>query len=203
MAYTDVKIASMAMAKLGGGSISSFNDQTERSATIGTIYDGLREKIMTLPVPWHFAMTKRQLAQVNQTPAFEFEYMYQIPAEAIAGIWAMYNDSAQGLNPVKDFKVYGDKLECNYEYCYVDYKIMPDEGSWPVWFANFMVAALQAEACLYITDNATLERTLMEYAYGPPEMNGMGGLLGRIILVNQQMQGSMQELDFPLTDIRD
>src|SRR5688500_11278822 len=84
MAVTDVSICSRALVGLGAGSISSFNEESDRSIICRETYPGLKAALLS-KYAWRFLMTKKLLTRDALAPIGEWAYSYVVPGEAISG----------------------------------------------------------------------------------------------------------------------
>lgn len=75
---TAVQIANSALMKLGGDRISALTQATKSAQLISAGYDLWRDEVLR-GHPWKFALTRAQLAPNATTPAFEYDFTYDLP----------------------------------------------------------------------------------------------------------------------------
>jgi len=77
---TEVSICSNALRRLGDDPITALTDDTERARLCNAFYVPSRDLVLRLH-PWNFAVTRATLAQLSDTPAYEYAYQYALPAD--------------------------------------------------------------------------------------------------------------------------
>lgn len=77
---TEVSICSNALRRLGDDPITSLTDDTERARLCNSFYVPSRDLVLRSH-PWNFAVTRATLAQLSDTPAYEYSYQYALPAD--------------------------------------------------------------------------------------------------------------------------
>jgi len=65
---------------LGDDPITALTDDTERARLCNAFYVPSRDLVLRLH-PWNFAVTRATLAQLSDTPAYEYSYQYALPAD--------------------------------------------------------------------------------------------------------------------------
>jgi len=77
---TEVSICSNALRRLGDDPITSLTDDTERARLCNALYQDSRDLVLRSH-PWNFAITRASLAQLSDTPAYGYNYMYALPTD--------------------------------------------------------------------------------------------------------------------------
>jgi len=77
---TEVSICSNALRRLGDDLITSLTDDTERARLCNAFYQDSRDLVLRSH-PWNFAITRASLAQLSDTPAYGYNYMYSLPTD--------------------------------------------------------------------------------------------------------------------------
>lgn len=77
---TEVSICSNALRRLGDDPITSLTDDTERARLCNAFYEDSRDLVLRSH-PWNFAITRASLAQLSDTPAYGYNYMYALPTD--------------------------------------------------------------------------------------------------------------------------
>ena len=77
---TEVSICSNALRRLGDDPITSLTDDTERARLCNAFYIPSRDQVLRSH-PWNFAITRATLAQLSDTPAYEYSYQYALPTD--------------------------------------------------------------------------------------------------------------------------
>jgi len=117
-----------------------------------------------------------QLARLTSTPANEWKYQYSLPGDRIAGVRAVFNSGATGIQPIQyGWEILGDKLETSEETIYVDYQYSPNESVLPTYFVQLLKYAMAAEVAETVTDQITKADFFERKAFGTPGENRRGG----------------------------
>lgn len=75
---SQVDICNMALTRLGAGRITSLGDNTVEAKALSAIYNQVAKYVMA-KAPWPSIRYRATLAQTTNTPAFGFNYEYQLP----------------------------------------------------------------------------------------------------------------------------
>ena len=150
---SNVSIANLALTVLGADRITSLADNNENARRITAIYDACLEDVLRAH-PWNFAIVRQQLALLASTPAFGYDYEFQIPGDCLRVIEV--ND---GSSLITDFKVEGRKILCDYDSISIKYIAnITDPNQYTSQFIFVFSTRLAAELAYAITNNkATAE----------------------------------------------
>lgn len=83
MGASVVAICNLALAKIGGGIINAVDEGSPAAAACHAVYDACRDMVIGIS-PWPSCTKRAQLAQLAESPAFEWTYAYQLPTDYIA-----------------------------------------------------------------------------------------------------------------------
>lgn len=143
---TSIDISSKALLLIGEAPISSFTEDTTASLIAANLYEVAYESLLTLH-PWRFASTKATLSRLTATPANEWKYAYQLPADFLV---------AQHVDANNDnYQIYGDKLYSDNTSIILDYTYKPDESFLPAYFTELLELRLASVFAIPITESAT------------------------------------------------
>jgi hypothetical protein len=78
----DVKIANLALTKIGAQRITSLLDNTESARTVYAVFDAVRDAELRRH-NWRFSLKRAALPSLSETPAFGYAHAYQLPADCI------------------------------------------------------------------------------------------------------------------------
>lgn len=108
--------------------ITGLDQGTKEANACEEVYEELRDALLSLH-DWNFATRRVKLARTTSTPAFEWKYEYQQPADflRLSGIWD--NSSARGRVP---YKIEGGGILADAEEMYLKYV-------WRVTDPNLMI----------------------------------------------------------------
>jgi len=80
MAASEISICSNALLLLGGQTISSFDDNTDRARLCSNLYPMVRNYLLR-GHPWNCAIKRVALAPDVETPAFDWDYQFTLPGD--------------------------------------------------------------------------------------------------------------------------
>lgn len=148
MAVTAVGICNSALIKMGGALISSITESSREAALCKALYDLVRDEVLRAH-PWNFATTRATLVPTSTTPAFEFDYEFDLPNDCVRVL---------GMNdPTIDYVVEGRKILCNDSEIYIRYIYRStDESSWDALFAEAFSWKLARELALGLVQSASM-----------------------------------------------
>ncbi len=167
--FTKTQIVNLALTRLGTERIADITDNNKRAKLMSDIYDMLRRKLIR-HARWNFALKRAQLAKLASTPAFGFEFEYQLPADYIE-IWDVGDSSGvfRNLHPgCEGF------LRLGQDYVIEDGKLLTDEGSifvlysydntdtskYTDTFIESFALSLAHKACYSITQDTNLTNVI-------------------------------------------
>ena len=126
---TKIDVVNQALIKAGADPIASLDttqlsDQGEiRSATLaGVLYDQALAEILRMHT-WNCCTARAQLVRLQDSPAFGYDYAYQLPADFNRLIRAFDNTSNQVNSTM--WVIEGDQLLCDYDAIYIKYVKTP------------------------------------------------------------------------------
>ena len=141
MAFTKIDIASMALIKVGGEPITSFDEGTRQSQVVSNLYDQVKQSLFFTTF-WNFATEKVQLAKLSETITDKsYEYVYQAPGDVmrIKGII----DSSGDLT--RDYTYEQNKIYANINPLILVYIKEVSEANMPPFFTEALVSKLAYE----------------------------------------------------------
>lgn len=106
MAQTVVDICNSALLRVGAASIMSLDDNSPEARACVVCYDSNRRAELRKYV-WRFALMRARLAPDSDTPAFDYQYQFTLPADCLR-VLPPDND------PSCDWSVEGRKVLTNY-----------------------------------------------------------------------------------------
>ena len=89
---SQVEIANRALTKLGAARIISFGDDNKQARAIQSMFDIVRDSELRSHI-WSFSVKRTSLAALTSTPAWGFEYEYELPSDylRLLQVDEMYN----------------------------------------------------------------------------------------------------------------
>lgn len=162
---SEVSICNVALLRLGHDTITSLSDATRGARVMNGLYAETRDSLLRSH-PWNFAVRRVDLALLSDTPTFEFAYQFALPDDCLKVIrtedeaaGSAYEYRIEGLSDGSRVLLY-DSDTCGLEYI----AQVTDPNQMDVSFRDAFAARLAAEACMLLTDNATLAKNLWDAA---------------------------------------
>lgn len=172
---TKLQIINAALQNLGANPITTLGEGTEEDIFIDDIYDLTVEQVM-IEASWMCLRKRVSLTAVDETPAFNYSNVFQLPADNINII--QFNENVNyvgdpiryGIIPgvvrgPRRYTVEGDKLLTNETRADIVYIARnTDEADWDPHLTQTVKAALKVEiAKHYSATESTVGRLLQEY----------------------------------------
>lgn len=158
MAKSKLDILNQAIVLLGDSPITSFEDDDGAAAQAARqIYGNLVESLFMVDgYKFRFAVKQFRLNQLQAAPMDSeeggFKYAYSLPSDFLQLVV---------LNTRFEYDIYGNQIRCNDTNLILDYIYRVDESLWPAYFEKMVVYRLAADLCMPVSDNASLEASLM------------------------------------------
>lgn len=198
---TSLTICSDALLMLGAKPISSFDEGTDEASVANRLYSDIRDQTLVM-YPWSFAFKKTSIARLITTPTNEYKYEYQLPGDRLATPRNVYDTSATGIPPRKEYRIMGNKLLTDYEQVYIDYQYAVPEFDMPQYFVQLLKYMLAWHMALPITDQTEKAQYWQSVAVGSPAENGRGGYMRVAMNIDGQGQPTNAINDFSLIAVR-
>lgn len=173
-----VELCNRALQRIGAARITSLEDNTESSKACNAIFEMIVEEILSRN-DWSSARRRVELAQTLDTPAYGYEYEYQLPTDPRC--LRVLSVNASPISSV-NYRIEGDKLLTDETSISITYTAMLDSsGDYGPYVSRAIVGQLAAELCYAFTAtqskvdamNGYAEKEFMEAAaadaiQGPP-----------------------------------
>lgn len=98
-------------------SITALTQGTKEANACEVIYEELRDALLSMH-DWNFATRRVKLARVTETPAFGWDYGYQLPADYLRFTSVHDNDAGRGTVP---YKIEGNQIMADASDLYLRY----------------------------------------------------------------------------------
>lgn len=159
MANSIVEICNIALALVGERQIANatLSDSTDAERLCALLYPNVRDKILRAH-PWNFAEKRTQLAALVETPDFEFNYYYTLPADCLR-LLRLYESDEQ-YRVEADRRIATDATPCKIVYTA---KIL-DVSQFDSTFVSCVAYQLASELALVLSDNRKLQDDLRRAA---------------------------------------
>lgn len=154
MAASEVQICNNALIKLGGNTIISLSDDTKVGRLCNKMYTIVRDDLLRAHI-WNFALVRVTLARLATTPAFDYDFEYQLPSDCLRVIRI---DDSRG-----EYRIEGRKLltdENTIKLLYI--KRVTDTSQFDSSFDNVLALKLASELAYSITNSVSLTKAIKE-----------------------------------------
>jgi hypothetical protein len=207
MADSKEDIASQALTRLGEGTISSFDEDTETAESVAQLYEPTILSLLAR-YPWRWAKARSVLSKDGAvTPANEWRFAFLMPTARIdrAGApLAVFNSTSLRAPEVFDWELEGKHIFTNFDTIVIEYIARKPESEWPGYFIELAREALAAALALPVTENASKEEFHSVKAFGSASEKMEGGLMGAAIRADARSHPTPSLLDAsdPITEAR-
>ncbi len=147
-------ICNSALIKLGETRTTAIfpSDGSKGANLCNEQYDKMREELLRSH-PWNFAGALKKLAQLSDTPAFEFDFAYQLPSDWLRVLTVHDNDAGVGRVV---YRIQGDTLLSSATAIYLRYvKDVTDANAMDALFREALAWKLAADIALSLTQSMT------------------------------------------------
>jgi len=154
-----VKICNLALVSLGADTIMDMGEDNETARKLNAIYVPILKDLLRAH-PWNFSSGRTTLAQLSETPPFEFTYYYQLPSDCLRAVEVNEDSSI-------NFVVEGRRLLCNEGSVDLKYIIYAEDPTlYDPNFVALFAARLAAEIAYAITNSRTISKDRWEIYLG-------------------------------------
>ena len=142
-----VGICNRALSKLGAARITSLTDNSTAAKACNSAYEPVRDAVLRAHL-WNCTVERAALAPLSTTPAFGFDYEYQIPSDClkVVEIDTTYPWTVEGRKILTDE---GTVLNLRYQ------KREEDPNQYDALLQEALAARLAFEMCEEITQSNT------------------------------------------------
>jgi len=141
-----LQIINVSLSLVGSKQITSLNPSEVNGKTAVALYPVARLEVFDLPIDWHFATTRTQIAKRTEDPAFGYDHMYNLPT-GFRRILAQVDEDGDEVEYEWRREVYITDADKQYDVMltdqdspiYIKYIVdRPNEGVYPAWFAKLI-----------------------------------------------------------------
>lgn len=148
MALSPIALVARALIKIGATPIASFEDGSVEAEVARNLYPSTRDALLSAH-PWSFATAQATLPRLILPPLADYDYAFQLPADFLRALSAGSGEYGRGL----DYRIAERRLHTNSDDVTLTYVFRPDEGAFPPFFDQALIARLAAEFCLPLTES--------------------------------------------------
>ena len=147
---TRVSICSNALLLLGGKTINSLDEGTDRASLASNLYDSVRDSLLRSH-PWNCAVKRVILAPDTETPAFDYTAQFTLPGDWLKTI----SVGPDGYEV--DYKHESGKILANGTSLALRYIFRNEvEATWDAMLVRAMELKMAAEMAYPITASASM-----------------------------------------------
>lgn len=167
---TKIGIINRALTKLGSDRLLNEGDDNAASRAVEAIYDGVLDSLLR-SYRWSFAIKRKQLAQLTETPVYGYQFEYQLPADCIRidavtdfahQEWHCHGWEAYKL-PIPRYQVEGRSILTDMDTVFIRYGArMPDPTTYDEAFTEAFACKLAVELCETITQSSTKKQAALQ-----------------------------------------
>lgn len=154
-----VDICNQALAKIRGSRITSLGDGTEEAILCNLLFDTIVDEVIA-EGQWSTAVFRISLNKTINTPAFGFDFEYQLPTNPKLINVLEINESRAGD---KEYAVEGDKLLSNESTAKIKFLGRVDDTEmFGPYLTRAIVTRLAHELAFPLTGSRTLSESLLQ-----------------------------------------
>lgn len=183
MADVNSQLASLALAEVGEEPLTAMTDIGKAANVARLVLPQAREEVFDLPVDWKFATSRVELSQLTATPAFGYDYYYNLPT-LCRRIITTVDENGEEINYKYRREIYisgstnTPVLLCDQDECYIRYLVyLTNPGLWPGFFKRLVILKMARYLAKPLSDDNQMKINLQyewKDAYGLAKAaNGM------------------------------
>ena len=154
---SEVGICNSALSKIGAKNITALSEGSKNANVCNVQYAKLRDRLLRLHT-WNFATARIKLARLSSTPAFEFDYEYQLPTGWLRTVSVHDNDQGLGL---VSYKIEGLKVLTNTTEAYLRYiRRVEDPNDMSADFREALATMIARDIAIPIAQSNSLEEKM-------------------------------------------
>ncbi len=152
-----VDVVNVALRRVGATRITSLNEGSASAVVANDLFTEVLDDLLRQHF-WNFATEREKLAQLTETPTFEFDHAYTMPAGWIRTVSVHPNSEGAGTmfyreEQVKDKRV----IVTSADEVFLRYIVrVTDPNLWPADFRNAMSMTLARDFAIPLGNSNTL-----------------------------------------------
>lgn len=204
MALDKLTFCNQAAGLIGADPIDALDEDTPGAQAISLLYDSLLEWCMGLrDGGWTFGKATRQCSQRSDvTPLSGWSKVYALPADRIGPPVKLAPSADWPRQKFTEYSIEGNDVHCNETALYALVPILPEPPAMHPAFRRAFMVGLAADLYFALASDKDGRDRLRAEAFGPPSMNGLGGLMATAIQIDRASEPSRGPVDGsdPLTN---
>ncbi len=161
MSYTVTQICNLSLAKVGdeASQMTSLDDDSKEANLCKKFYEPTLRELLESNT-WKFSIERTKLSRSTSTPAFEWDYIYPLPADCIRPLTIRdYSNTNRSYKYNSEWDVSGKNIVTNAESVYLSYvKYIEDPNSMTALFIRCLYTALASKLAYPLTEDPKLVR---------------------------------------------
>ncbi len=152
-----IDIVNAALMLVGAEKLTALTDASKSARLATAMFDIVRDEIFEIGIDWNFAIARSQLSQLSATPAFGYNYQYQLPSGCLR-VLACVDEGDRELEFEWRREVYvsvsgtedveTDVIACDEDELYIKYlRRRTNCGCWPAYFTKLVYLNLALLLC--------------------------------------------------------
>lgn len=176
----ELSLVNAALALIGQHAIVSFDEETDLADLCVRLYDTIVDSVLTAHA-WQHLQKTQPLQRLAETPVNGWRFAFQAPADALGPPRKLLADPRQPDSPLRRFALEGVTIYADEPALWGLYvrRLSPDQ--WTPSLRLALTRALAADLCVPVCEDKDLAAQLRADAFGPPQMQGQGGLLAKAL----------------------
>ncbi len=152
----DVQICNSALFKLGANRIIGLGDDTPEGRACAEQYPKIKRALLRSH-PWSFAVVRKKLNKLVETPAYGYANYFQLTAECLR----VLNIQGEESYP---WRIEGRKVATDNTEAFAKYISDVDEGMFDETFKEALACALAADLAIPLSQSEERKESLMRDA---------------------------------------
>ena len=167
MASSDVEICNVALVRVDRKTITGLDDGSPSGNACDAIFGTTRDDLLRSH-DWNFARARQKLARLVATPAYEFDYSYQLPTDYLSARGV--HDNEDGAGSIVH-RIEGDTISASAVDVYLTYtklvtnaSAMPPVRSRTTWMDRFIPSIQFSESKMRNTSMPFFQLSSMNFS---------------------------------------
>lgn len=156
---TETDICNLALSRIGHDrQISDINEATKEGDLLRLHYSMTRDALLRSH-PWNFAIKRAELASVDTTPSFEFDYVFALPTDCLR----VLRTSWEAQNIDAEYRIEGRYLLTNEAAVKIEYiGRITDPAQFDYLFIDIFAQRLAAECAMPLINDARVAQSALQ-----------------------------------------
>lgn len=197
-------ICNRALARIGGAVIDDIEDEDSDLARACNLIYATELEASLAKYPWPFALKTFKLSKIKDDPDSGWKASFALPGEALGFPFKFTYSPRTPHAFIRDYEIEAGEFHCDYAEAWARCIVRTDPDVWHPDFRKAIIVGIASALAIPISHDVQLAEKLRVEAYGRPDQEGRGGLIGQAIttmIAAAPPIGGMYD-DNPLTNAR-